>query len=128
MYGSHSRHPPCPIYNLTNIAALRMEGVDNFIWWRESISLPTVLRATVLSRTLRPYGYFEVKVLYAYFLVLLFILQANGFLSLYISVDYYALNRAMKVTNKVVQKRLNIKADLMQTVMKRKLGLLWHMC
>jgi len=33
------------------------------------------------------------------------------------------LNWTMKVTNKEVRKRLNIKADLVQTVMKRKLGL-----
>ena len=34
----------------------------------------------------------------------------------------------MKVTNKEVRKRLNIKTDLMQTIMKRKLGLFGHVC
>jgi len=33
------------------------------------------------------------------------------------------LNWTMKDTNREVQKRINIKADLMQSVMKRKLGL-----
>jgi len=32
----------------------------------------------------------------------------------------------MKVTNREVRKRLNIEADLMQTVMKRKPGLFGH--
>src|SRR6218665_3380616 len=36
------------------------------------------------------------------------------------------LNWTMKVTNKEVRKRLNIKTDLMQTIMKRKLGLFGH--
>ena len=34
----------------------------------------------------------------------------------------------MKVTNREVQKRLNIKADLMQTVKTGKLGLFGHIC
>jgi len=34
----------------------------------------------------------------------------------------------MMVTNREVRKRLNIKADLMQTVMKRKLGLFVQIC
>src|SRR6218665_2312086 len=38
------------------------------------------------------------------------------------------LNWTMKVTNKEVRKRLNIKTDLMQTIMKRKLGLFGHIC
>ena len=32
----------------------------------------------------------------------------------------------MKVTNKEVRKRLNIKIDLLQTIIKRKLGLFGH--
>src|SRR6218665_240367 len=36
------------------------------------------------------------------------------------------LNWTMKVTNKEVRKRLNIRTDLMQTIMKRKLGLFGH--
>src|SRR6218665_1008645 len=36
------------------------------------------------------------------------------------------LNWTMKVTNKEARKRLNIKTDLMQTIMKRKLGLFEH--
>src|SRR6218665_277031 len=38
------------------------------------------------------------------------------------------LNWTMKVINRVVRKRLNIEADLIQTVMKRKLGLFGHIC
>ena len=38
------------------------------------------------------------------------------------------LNWTMKVTSRVVRNRLNIKADLMQTVMKRKLGLFGYIC
>src|SRR6218665_802104 len=38
------------------------------------------------------------------------------------------LNWTIKVTNKEVQTRLNIKTDLMQKIMKRKLGLLGHIC
>src|SRR6218665_308532 len=34
----------------------------------------------------------------------------------------------LKVTNKEVRKRLNIKTDMMQTIMKRKLGLFGHIC
>src|SRR6218665_1621408 len=36
------------------------------------------------------------------------------------------LNWTMKVTNKEVRKRLNIKIDLLQTIMKRNLGLFGH--
>src|SRR6218665_1052379 len=38
------------------------------------------------------------------------------------------LNWTTKVTNKEVRKSLNIKTDLMQTIMKRKLGLFGHIC
>src|SRR6218665_423100 len=38
------------------------------------------------------------------------------------------LNWTMKVTNMEVRKRLNIKTDLMQTIMKRKFGLFEHIC
>src|SRR6218665_1078144 len=38
------------------------------------------------------------------------------------------LNWKMKVTNKEVRKRLNIKTDLMQTIMKKKLGRFGHIC
>jgi len=34
----------------------------------------------------------------------------------------------VKVANREVRKRLNLKADLMQTVMKRKLGVFGHIC
>ena len=38
------------------------------------------------------------------------------------------LNWTKKVTNKEVRKRLNIKTDLIQTIMKKKLGLFGHIC
>src|SRR6218665_1958054 len=38
------------------------------------------------------------------------------------------LNWTMKVTNKEVWKKLHIKTDLMQTIMKRKLGLFGYIC
>ena len=34
----------------------------------------------------------------------------------------------MKVTNKEVRKRLNLKTDMMQIIIKRKLGLFGHTC
>src|SRR3984885_2275760 len=38
------------------------------------------------------------------------------------------LNWTMKITNREVRNRLNVKKDLMQAVMKRKLGLFGHIC